>query len=118
MFVSSFKKSTYEVQRKQRKQRKEGKPNTLLPRPLALPLLLLSCLLSPAHMHLHRFEGVGRHNPRCHSEHDFVCENGRLWDVLSTRETLGFYSFFSLSIYHSDNMTYNVYTKKKKKEFI
>lgn len=75
----------------QRDQRKEGNPIPLLPHPLALPLLL------PAHMHLHRVEGVGCHDPRCHSEHNFVCENGRLRDALSTWETLVLHLFFPLA---------------------
>lgn len=92
-----------------------GKANTLLPHPFSLPLLLLICVLLPANMHLHRVEGVGCHDPRCHSEHNLVCENGRLRDVLSTREKLVFCFFFPpLGIYSSRNMTYNVYAYKKR----
>lgn len=36
----------------------------------------------PADQHLFRLEGVGCHDPGCHSEHHTVCENGRLGDSL------------------------------------
>lgn len=66
-------------------------------------------------MHLHRVEGVGCHDPRSHSEHNRVCEDGRLWDVLSTQETLVVHAFihFPLRICNSRLMTCTMFGNGK-----